>query len=362
MLTYITRRLLQLPIILFGVTILIFGMMMLLSPYERLSLYLPDRPERGDSVDKLVELYGLDDPIPVQYGRWLLGDDFLGLAPEAAQSSKPSKGVLRGDLGFSYRGHQPVTSAIIHFLPATLELTLWAVFPVIGIGIQLGVWSAVHHDKLVDHVLRVFSIIGWSFPTYVFGLMALMIFYAKLDWFPASRLSEWALRITLDPEQFTQFTRMNTADALLNGRLDIFLDSLRHLVLPVITLSYLWWAQILRVTRSSMLEALRQDYVTTARAKGLPESVVINRHVRRNALIPVATIGGLVVIGLMSGVVITETVFDYRGLGFFFADSALHLDVVSVLGFTLFYAVLVVLGNLSADILYAFLDPRVRYT
>ena len=360
MLTYITRRLLQLPIILLGVTLLIFAMLMLLTPYERLGLYLPDRPERGD-IEGIIDHYGLNDPIPVQYARWMIGDDVLGMK-EVPEREIRTRGVIRGDLGFSFVGHQPVASALMQYLPATLELTLWSAFPVLGIGIQLGVWSAVNHDKLQDHVLRVFSIIGWSFPTYVFGLLVLMIFYARLDWFPAGRISEVYKRIIQDPAVYTQHTGMYSIDALLNGRLDVFVDAIRHLVLPVITLSYLWWAQILRVTRSSMLEALRQDYVTTARAKGLPERVVINKHVKRNALIPVATIGGLVIIGLMSGVVITETVFNIRGLGFFFANSALNLDVISVLGFTLFYAVLVVLGNLAADILYAFLDPRVRYT
>lgn len=361
MVNYIVRRLLQLPLILFGVTVLVFAMLSLLSPYERLGLYLPDRPERGN-IQGMIELYGLDDPIPVQYARWLLGDDYLGLYPEGAEKANASRGVLRGDLGFSFIGHQPVADAIGQYFPATLELTLWTIIPLLGVGIQLGVWSAVNHDKFVDHVLRIFAIVGWSFPTYVFGLLVLMIFYAQLDWFPAGRLSEWATRVVLDPNQFNAVTGMYSFDALLNGRLDIFWDSLRHLILPVITLSYLWWAQILRVTRSSMLEALRQDYVTTARAKGLPERVVIQRHVQRNAMIPVATIGGLIIIGLMSGVVITETVFNIRGLGYFFADSALHLDVISVLGFTLFYSALVVLGNLAADITYAFLDPRVRYT
>lgn len=342
MLAYIVRRLLQLPIILFGVSILIFAMLMLVSPYERLFLYVPDRPEHAD-VDQLIEAYGLNKPIHEQYLKWI-GDV-----------------VLRQDLGFSHVTHQPVVDAIKQYLPTTLELTLWSVIPVLGVGIQLGVWSAVNHEKPVDHVLRVFAIVGWSFPTYVFGLMVLMIFYAKLDWFPAGRLSEWAVR-TIQGAAYTQYTGMYSVDSLLNGRFDIFLDAIRHLVLPVITLSYLWWAQILRVTRSSMLEALRQDYVTTARAKGLPERLVINRHVRRNAMIPVATIGSLVVVGLMSGVVITETVFNLRGLGYFFAESALNLDITSVLGFTLFYSTLVVLGNLVADILYAFLDPRVRYT
>ena len=342
MLNYIVRRLLQLPIILFGVTLLIFAMLMLVTPYERLALYLADQPERTSDVNALVNLYGLDDPLPVQYARWM-------------------GRVLQGDLGFSYRGHQPVVQALLQHLPPTVELALWSVIPIMVVGIRLGVLAAVNQNKPVDHAVRIFSIVGWSFPIYVFGLMALMIFYAKLDWFPAGRLSEWALRVVEAPG-YLQITRMNTFDSLINGRFDIFLDALRHLVLPVISLSYLSWALILRVTRSSMLEALRQDYVTTARAKGLPESVVINKHVRKNAMIPVATIGGLTIIGLMGGVVITETVFNLHGLGWFFADSALHLDVVSVLGFTLFNAVLVVLGNLGADILYAYLDPRVRYS
>jgi peptide/nickel transport system permease protein len=188
-----------------------------------------------------------------------------------------------------------------------------------------------------------------------------MIFYAQLQWFPAGRLSEWALRAT-EAAPFVQFTHMNTVDSLMNGRLDIFVDALRHMFLPILTLSYLDWALILRITRSSMLEALHQDYVTTARAKGLPESVVINKHVKRNAMIPVATVGGLVVITLLSGVVITETIFNIHGLGYFFADAALHLDVIAVMGFTLFNAVLVVIGNLITDVLYALIDPRVRYT
>ena len=342
MLNYIIRRLLQLPIILFGVTLLVFAMLMLVTPYERLALYLADQPERTSDVDALVNLYGLNDPLPVQYARWM-GQ------------------VLQGDLGFSYRGHQPVVQALLQHLPPTVELALWSVIPIMVVGIRLGVLAAVNQNKPVDHAVRIFSIIGWSFPIYVFGLMALMIFYAKLDWFPAGRLSEWATR-AIEAPAYMQITHMNTVDSLINGRFDIFLDAARHLVLPIISLSYLSWALILRVTRSSMLEALRQDYVTTARAKGLPESVVINKHVRKNAMIPVATIGGLTIIGLMGGVVITETVFNLHGLGWFFADSALHLDVVSVLGFTLFNAVLVVLGNLGADILYAYLDPRVRYS
>lgn len=340
MLAYIIRRLLILPIIIFGVTILIFGMMSFLDPGQRASLYIASIPKGAGEIDEIIEKYGLDDPIPVQYFRWL-------------------NGVLHGDFGFSRTGKAPVLDTIKRYIPASFELALWSAVPLIWIGIQLGVISALHHNKFIDQITRVFAIIGWSFPTFVFGLLVLMIFYAKLDWFPAGRLSEWANEAVLAAE-FTRYTGMNTLDALLNLRLDIFWDSLRHLFLPVLTLSYVQWALILRVTRSSMLEVLRADYVTTARAKGLKERVVIDKHAKRNALIPVATVGGLVLIWMMSGVVITETVFNYRGLGWWVANSAAQLDVISVLGFTMFYAILVVCGNLVVDVAYAYLDPRVR--
>jgi ABC-type dipeptide/oligopeptide/nickel transport system permease component len=340
MIAYIVRRLMILPIILFGVTLLIFGMMSFLEPAQRASLYVQAIPRRAGELDEIIEKYGLDDPMHEQYFRWL-------------------KGVLRGDLGFSRTGRAPVLDTIKRYVPASFELAIWAAVPLIWVGIQLGVISALHHNKFIDQIMRVFAIVGWSFPTFVFGLLVLMIFYAKLDWFPAGRLSDWANQVVLS-DQFTRFTGMNTVDALLNLRLDVFWDAMRHLILPVITLSYVSWALILRVTRSSMLEVLRADYVTTARSKGLKEGVVIDKHAKPNALIPVATVGGIVMIGLMSGVVITETVFNYRGLGWWVATSAGQLDVISVLGFSLFYAVLVVCGNLVVDVMYAYLDPRVR--
>ena len=339
MLTYVVRRLLIMPIIVFGVTVMIFAMLQLLSPYDRASLYVRDVPRHAGALDEIIEKYGLDDPVPIQYFRWL-------------------GKVARGDLGYSTTGRRPVVDSIVHFLPATAELTLWTVGPMLWVGLQLGVISALHHNSWIDHLTRLFSIVGWAFPTFLFGLLVLMVFYAKLDWFPAGRLSEWAKEVVMSSE-FRQYTQLNTLDALLNLRLDIFWDALRHLILPVITLSYLSWALVLRVTRSSMLEALRSDYVTTARAKGLRESVVVNKHVKPNALIPVATIGGILVVGLMSGVVITETVFNYRGLGWWYATAALQLDVISVLGFTLFYGVLMVFMNLFVDVMYAYLDPRV---
>jgi peptide/nickel transport system permease protein len=188
----------------------------------------------------------------------------------------------------------------------------------------------------------------------------LLIFYAKLGWFPPGRLSTEFSQVILQPE-FNRVTEMNTIDALLNLRFDIFWDALKHIILPVITLSYLSWALLLKVTRSSMLEALRQDYVTTARSKGLSENTVINRHVLKNALIPVATIAGTTVAGLLNGVVITETIFNWNGLGKAAADAALNLDVLTMLGYALFTALLFVLVNLVVDVMYGLLDPRVRF-
>jgi peptide/nickel transport system permease protein len=253
----------------------------------------------------------------------------------------------------------PVAEAIARRFPATVELALFAIVPVILGGIWLGTISAKHYNRPLDHFSRVFAIVGWSLPDFVFGLILLMVFYGVLGWFPPGRLSMWADSIVLTGD-FTRFTGLNTLDALLNGRPDIFWDSVRHLIAPVMTLAYLWWAYLLRITRSSMLEVMNKDYVRTARAKGLTERVVMNRHVRRNALIPVATVSGSMVLGLLGGVVIVETVFDYKGIGLLTATGAQQLDYTLVLGTTLFYGLLLVLINLVVDVLYAVIDPRVR--
>jgi peptide/nickel transport system permease protein len=353
MTAYIIRRLLILPIILLGVSILIFSLTMLLSPLERVALYVSDIPHTAGALERLIDKYGLNDPVYVQYWHWLVGN-------KNPETGEIKGGILRGDLGWSHTAQMPVMQAVLDRFPPSAELALYSVLPLLGIGIWLGVQSALHHNKFIDQVLRTFSIIGYSFPTFVFGLLMLMIFYSLLKWFPPERLSQWAKVIVYDPSVYTQYTHMYTIDALLNGRLDIFIDAARHLVLPVIGLSYLNWALVLRVMRSSMLETLRQDYITTARSKGLAEKVVINLHARKNALIPVATIGGLIFVGLLSGVVITETIYNLHGMGLLYADAALNLDIITLLGLALFNSVILVLGNLTVDVLYAFIDPRVR--
>jgi peptide/nickel transport system permease protein len=352
MITYIIRRLLLVPLLLFGVTILIFLMLQLLSPVERSALYVRDFPKNEKAVEGIIKKYGLDRPWYEQYWRWMVGhvDSTTGLR---------KGGILFGDFGYSRTSSQPVSELIANRFPNTLDLTIWAIAPVILVGIWMGVQAAVHHNGAIDQGLRMFSIVGTSFPTFVFGLLVLMIFYANLQWFPPGRLSDWA-RAIVDSPGFIHYTHLITFDALFNGRFEVFLDALRHMVLPILTLSYISWATFLRVTRSSMLETLRMEYVTTARAKGLSEKDVVNKHARPNAMIPVVTLAGFSVVGLLAGVVITETVFNYPGIGSAAAVAATQLDVVTVLGFALFDGFILILANLVVDVIYAFVDPRVR--
>ncbi|MFT3890612.1 MAG: ABC transporter permease [Anaerolineales bacterium] len=188
MVNYIIRRLLLVPILLIGVTILIFAMMSLLQPVERLALYMRDFPKNEAAIPALISKYDLDKPIYIQYWNWLVGkvDKATGVR---------SGGILFGDFGYSRSASQPVAELIKRRFPATLELTIWAVAPMILVGIWLGVQAAVHHNGFVDQAARVFSIIGTSFPTFVFGLLMLMIFYANLQWFPPGRLSDEFSRI-----------------------------------------------------------------------------------------------------------------------------------------------------------------------
>ena len=342
MLSYIIRRMLLLPIILIGVTFLIFCVFSLLSPMERLATYVrdPNVLKSPQAAERLIAKYHLDEPFPLGYINWL-------------------GRMAHFDLGWSQSANQPVIDAIKQRFPATLELVLYSIIPVILVGIWLGVISAVHHNDMLDQAIRVTAIIGWSLPTFIFGLFVLFIFYGILGWFPPGRLSAWAQDI-IYTGHFTSYTHLITIDALLNGNIPIFLDALRHLIAPIVTLSYISWAFLLRITRSSMLDTLRKDYIRTARAKGVDEHTVIHLHAKRNALIPVITIAGMMIIGMMGGVMITETVFTFPGLGFWAAQSAQQLDYGTVISFALLFSTIMVIGNLVVDLSYALIDPRVR--
>ena len=338
--SYIIRRLLLLIPVLFGVTVFIFGITMLFSPIERASLYVTSARQMSD-IPLIIETYGLDRPFFVQYANWI-GQ------------------VFSGNLGWSRVVGMPVWDAIWSFLPATLELAIFATPLIILMGIFLGTQAAAHKDRPVDHGTRVMAIFGWSLPTFWLGLILLMVFYGYFrGLLPPSRLSI-QMDMVVNSVEFIRYTHINTIDAILNLNGPVFLDALRHLILPVITLSVTQVAFIMRLMRSSMLESLGKGYILTARAKGLAERVVVNKHARRNALIPVITVSGYVFAAMANGVVITETIFTYKGIGWWAWQSAVRLDIASVLGFALFNSVLFVLVNLVVDILYTRVDPRVR--
>ncbi len=337
---YLARRLLFLPVVAAGITLLIFGLLQLLSPASRAMLFV-ERPEQATAIAAVIRKYGLDQPMYVQYWHWL-------------------DNLLHGDLGYSQSARMPVIEAIRTFFPATLELGVYAFVSIVSVGLWLGTLAAVNKDGAVDNVSRIFAITGYSLPVFVWGVLLLFIFYGQLNWFPPERLSLQATLFVQSPE-FRPYTGLMTVDALLNGTWWVFWDAVRHLVLPVVTLTYFLTAILVRITRASMLEVLGQEYVRTARAKGVAESVVIARHARRNALIPTITLGGSILVGLLGGVVITETIFNYPGIGRWGANAAIQLDVPAVAGFALLVAVITVLANLGADLLYCYVDPRIRY-
>ena len=341
MLRYVLKRLLILPAVLLVLSALIFSLVMFLSPYERLAVFIPNADAVGSNIpfDELVARYGLDRPFYEQYLAWLTQ-------------------LARGNLGWSPSARMPVAQALVKYFPATVELMLLGAVIVFAGGISLGTYAATHHNRLPDQVARVATIVSVSLPEFVFGLALLVIFYGWLRVFPPGRLSSWAEDVIYLSE-FRRYTGMNLVDSLLNGRFDVFLDALRHLVLPSIAYSIGMLSTMLRMMRSSLLETLRKDYVTTARAKGLEERTVIIKHARRNALLPVVTLAGSIVAKMLGGAVIIETVFNYRGMGKFIVTAAQGLDFPAILGSALLIGLIIILSNLVVDILYTVLDPTV---
>lgn len=350
MFAFVVRRLLFIPVVFVGVTLMVVLLMQFLSPAQRAAAFVRSDAQLRN-LDAVIAQYGLDQPFHVQYGNWM-------------------REALRGNLGYSTASSEPVMDTIRKRFPASAELALISLLPVIGLGVWLGTLAALNRDKAIDQITRVLAIIGWSLPNFVLGIWLLVIFYGGMGEFlrefagGAFRLEpgrvSTAINIEIAEGIFPLHTRFMLIDSLINGRMDVFWDALRHLVLPVITLAATSSALIMRVMRSSLLEILSQDFVRTARSKGLRDKVVNYKHARRNALIPVITLSGFTLIFLMNGVVITETVFNYPGLGRWFATAAVNLDYPAVMGFTVLTALIVVVGNLLVDILYAVIDPRIR--
>jgi len=343
----IAGRLLTLPVVMFLVTLIIFLLILQLPAEERVVVYLPSTrsnlsPEDAANLVKVtIERYGLDQPPAVQYTRWI-------------------SNLLQGDWGYSPSWRQPVLEGLLQRLPATTELILFAMVPAVLLSISLGSHAAYRRGRLPDHLIRSAIFIGWAFPSFILALILLNVFYAWNGWFPPERLSIWAGAIVRS-QDFHSYTGLLTVDALLNGNFPIYIDALRHLVLPAFTVALIEWALLARLMRSSLLEVMEQDYITTARSKGLPESRVIRVHARRNALLPVISIGGVAAATLITTVCVVEVVFNFNGIGRGVVTAFQATEIPVTVGFALISCLVVLLASLFTDILYIFADPRIRF-
>jgi ABC-type dipeptide/oligopeptide/nickel transport system permease component len=339
--TFIFRRFFFLIFVLFGVSVLLFGILMTFSPERRAAAYITT-PQQAKDIPKIIQQFGLEDPFYIQYVRWL-------------------KEVSDGNLGWSLVAARPVGEAFWRYFPVTLEMNLFAAPIVIFFGIWLGTISGIHRDTWLDHSTRIFAIIGWSLPTFLFALVLLMVFYGYFHLFSPGVLSDtFTLFIIDNPDKFTSFTGMYTIDGILNGRPDIAWDAFMHLVLPILTYVIVVVALNMRVMRSGIIEELSKEYVITARAKGADKKTIHYKHARKNALLPVITVAGQLVAMSMEGSIAVEVVFSRHGIGWWLAESATQLDMPVLMCICLFMGMVFVVTNLTLDILYARIDPRIR--
>jgi peptide/nickel transport system permease protein len=322
MIRYFLKRLLFMIPLLFGITIICFAVMHL-APGSPTDMETQMNPRvSAEMKERLRAMYDLDKPLHQQYLIWV-------------------NKLLHLDLGTSFSSdHRPVADKILERLPITIALNVLSMLLIMLIAIPIGVLSAVHQDSLFDRITGVFVFIGFAIPTFWLALLLMIFFGVQLGWLPISGI------------------RSLNYEYLPYGA--AFLDLLKHLIMPVLLSAFGGLAGFSRYMRANMLEVIRQDYITTARAKGLSERVVIYKHALRNALLPVVTILGLSVPGLIGGSVIFETIFAIPGMGQLFYMSVMARDYPTIMGILFIGAVLTLLGNLLADISYALVDPRIR--
>jgi peptide/nickel transport system permease protein len=279
--------------------------------------------------------YGLDKPLPTQYGIYLWR-------------------LLHGDLGESEQNHDAVTHDLGQAIPATAELALLSILIAVVVGVTLGVIAAVKRNKLTDHILRVVSLGGVSMPTFWIALVGLYVFFFRLNWLPGTGRLDAV--VTAPPHH----TGLYTLDALISGQWSTFGNAFRHLILPACVLAAYNVGLLTRYTRSSVLEVISNDYVRAARAKGMPERIVIPRHVLRAALPAVVTVIGLAFANVMTGAVLVENIFAWPGIGQYAYHSATTLDLPAIMGVSLFVAVVYIVVNFLVDVLYGVVDARLR--
>ena len=334
MLKFIARRLLLLIPILLGLSIIVFAFVRALpgGPAQAL-LGERGRPEQVRGIEKEL---GLDKPIWVQYSRYM-------------------KKVLKGDLGTSTISRRPVTDELKEKFPATVELAVAAMLFALLLGLPLGFLAAKRFGGILDHGSLFLSLIGISFPVFFLALLLKYVFAVKLGWLP----TVGRLDVTSDLDSTSNFY---IADAIATFNWPALADALKHLVLPAIALGTIPLAIIARITRAATLDVVNEDYIRTASSKGLDPGTINRRHILKNSLLPVVTVIGLQTGLLLTGAVLTETVFAWNGVGRWMLDAILRRDYAVVQAGILFFAVVVVVVNLLVDISYAFLNPRIRYS
>ena len=335
--TFVARRTVLAFLVLIIVSIATF-LLTHAVPGDPITAILSDRQANNPEVRAALERrWGLDQPLPIQYVYYVTN-------------------LLRGDWGDSISKRTPVAEELRQREPATSELALFAMAFAIVVGVPLGIVSALRHDRWPDHLARFITLIGTSIPVFWLGLLLLYVFFYRLQWLPGPG------RLDVGMKAPTVITGMVTVDALLSRDWEVLTAALRRLVLPSTVLGSFAMGIVSRMLRSSLLASLGDDYVRTARAKGLTERSVVAGHALRNALIPTVTVLGLTTASLLAGAVLTETIFSWPGVGSFAVSAALKLDYPALLGVTLVVAIIYVLVNLLVDIIYGLLDPRIRST
>lgn len=329
---FLLKRILLLIPSLIGVTLLVFVISHVV-PADPVGIALG--PEAAqEQINAVREAWGLNKPLYIQYGIFL-------------------KNLVQGDLGYSLVSKRAVTEELLYYFPATFELTTASMILSFILGIFIGIVSAVHRNRLFDHLTRTYCLFGISMPVFWLGLLLLLLFYVKLGWLPGGG------RIA-DGIQVDRISGFLILDSLVTGNWEALGSSLLHLALPAFCLSSSFLATIARIARSSVLQVIREDYVRTARAKGVPELLVMGKHVLRNSLLPVLTISGILYGQLLGGAVLTETIFSWPGMGRYVVRSILHLDFQPILGFTVLVAILYAAANLVVDLLYSVVNPQIR--
>ena len=334
MFTFVLKRLALVVPTFLGITLLVFSLIRLIpgDPVEALSGERGMDPER---YKRLIHEFGLDRPLPVQYGEYVWK-------------------ALHGDLGLSLNTHEPVFREFIARFPATIELSLCAMLIALLIGLPAGIVAAVKRNTVFDYSVMGAALTGFSMPIFWWGLMLILTFSVTLGWTPVSG----RIAIQYDVPPVTGFMLI---DSLLSSDKGAFRSAVSHLILPSIALGTIPLAVIARMTRSSMLEVLREDYVRTARAKGASNWRVIGLHALRNALIPVITTVGLQVGTLLAGAILTETIFSWPGIGKWIVEAIGRRDYPAVQGGLLMSATVIIGVNLLVDVLYGVINPRIRY-